>query len=395
MAIYNDPVHGSHWRLTPLEVAFVNHPTLLQLRSKRQLGLTDYVFTSGGHSRYMHSIGVGLSARRLGEALKLSKKDLDVLQAAAFIHDIGHTPFSHTVEAALGVHHESIPQRVLRGENYGAIDSKALLKTLADFDIDPIAVAETLAGNTPLSQFISHDVIDADRMDYLPRDLLSCNVGSIDLTWLYHRLMIINGELGVRRWAVRDLEQFMVTRARAYDIIYFHPSRAGGDRMLVEAVRCDPAFGSTSKADDSFAQAVHRMSDAELLTRLSNSESERTRELVKRILAGPSAWYPVVAQLGGPRDIPALRRIRAAEKEIEAELTKHGMLCAFTTWKKHWFDGSEPPAFPVDDGTSLWDYPIARGAWYHVPDRIFVVLAPDNDPKYVQAANAILEQFSK
>ena len=166
MVTYNDPVHGSRWQLTDFELAMVDHPALLQLRGKKQLGLTDYVFTSATHTRYTHSVGVGLSARRLAESLGLSPQDILTLQAAAFLHDVGHAPFSHAVEDALGVHHESVTQRVLRGEDFGAINATAVLATLNHFGIDPIVVADTLASKTHLSKFITHDVIEAECCDY-------------------------------------------------------------------------------------------------------------------------------------------------------------------------------------------------------------------------------------
>lgn len=397
MVTYNDPVHGSRWQLTPLELAFVNHPALLQLRGKAQLGLTDYVFTSGSHSRYTHSVGVGLSARRLGEALSLSREDIAVLQAAAFLHDIGHAPFSHAVEAALGVHHESISQRVLRGEDYGAIDASTVLETLREFDIDPEAVADTLAGKTHLSQFIAHDVIDADRMDYLARDLIACNVGhNLDLSWLYAKLALLDGTLGVKRWAVRELEQFMVTRARAYDVIYYHPVKISGELLLREAIQADPLFtkGTAGRATDAFAQAVHAMSDTELLARLTTSKSARTRELAELVSAGPSAWWHDVHWLGGPNDVALLARIMPRLDELKEALRAEGMLCTVTNWKERWATDEEPPEFPVEDGTNLWDYPIARAAWNHVPDRVLIVYAPQKTASHVAKAKEVLARFS-
>jgi HD superfamily phosphohydrolase len=397
MVTYNDPVHGSRWQLTPLELAFVNHPALLQLRGKAQLGLSDFVFTSGSHSRYTHSVGVGLSARRLGESLGLSKEDLAVLQAAAFLHDIGHAPFSHAVEAALGVHHESISQRVLRGEDYGAIDAQAVLATLHEFNIDPLAVADTLAGKTHLSQFIAHDVIDADRMDYLARDLIACNVGhNLDLSWLYAKLMLIDGKLGVKRWAVRELEQFMVTRARAYDVIYYHPVKASGELLLREAIRADPLFtkGTSGRATDAFAQAVHAMSDTELLARLTTSKSERTQALAELVSAGPSAWWHAVHWLGGPNDVAQLARIMPRLGELKEALAKEGMLCTVTKWNEHWVTKEKPPVFPVEDGSNLWDYPIARAAWENVPDRVLLVFAPKKTRAHETKAREIIARFA-
>jgi len=395
MVTYNDPVHGSRWQLSSFELAMVNHPALLQLRGKKQLGLTDYLFTSATHSRYTHSVGVGLSARRLAEALALSEQDSLVLQAAAFLHDIGHAPFSHAVEDALGSHHEGVTQRVLRGEDYGAIAAKDVLATLAQFRIDPLAVADTLAGKTSLSQFITHDVIDADRIDYLPRDLLAANVGhNIDLEWLYAKLALVDGKLGVKRSGVGELELFMVTRARAYDAIYFHGTKQAGEIMLKEAIRADPSFGSGMQAPDAFAQEVHRLSDSELLRRLLVSESAVTRELAARVKAGPSQWYRTVFLLGGPHDLASVKPLASRRDELRAALLAEGFFCEFTSPVKRLLSDAPPPVFSVDDGTDFWDRPVARGAWHHVPDRLFAVYAAEKSPATVEKARSLVEKFS-
>lgn len=395
MVTYNDPVHGSRWQLTPFELAMVNHPALLQLRGKKQLGLTDYLFTSATHSRYTHSVGVGLSARRLAQALGLSEQETLTLQAAAFLHDIGHSPFSHAVEHALGSHHEDVTQRVLRGEDFGAVHAKDVLATLHAFAIDPIAVADTLAGKTHLSQFITHDVIDADRIDYLPRDLLAANVGhSIDLEWLYAKLAIVNGKLGVKRSGVGELELFMVTRARAYDTIYFHGVKKGGEVLLQEAIRADPAFGSGLRALDAFAQEIHRLSDSELLQRLLVSASPVTRELAERIKAGPAQWYRAVFSLGGPHALPHVKMLFPQGVALRQALLAEGFFCDFTSTVSRLVAGTKPPAFLVDDGTDFWDRPVARGAWNHVPDRLFTVYAVEDTPAARAKASAIVEKFS-
>lgn len=395
MVTYNDPVHGSRWQLTDFELAMVNHPSLLQLRGKKQLGLTDYLFTSATHSRYTHSVGVGLSARRLAQALGLSEQDARTLQAAAFLHDIGHAPFSHAVEDALGSHHEDVTQRVLRGEDFGAINARDVLASLNEFSINPIAVADTLAGKTVLSQFITHDVIDADRIDYLPRDLLAANVGhNIDLDWLYAKLALVDGKLGVKRSGVGELELFMVTRARAYDTIYFHGTKQAGEIMLKEAIRADPAFGTGLQAPDAFAQEVHRLSDSELLRRLVVSESRVTRELAARIKAGPAQWYRSVLVLGGPHALPFVATIFPKRDALRAALLKEGFFCEFTGPTKRLVTNAAPPAFPVDDGTDFWERPVARGAWQHVPDRLFAVYANEKTSASIEKVRAIVEQFS-
>ncbi len=77
-----------------------------RLRNVKQLGLVPYVFPGADFSRLGHSLGVSHvtamildSLRRQGE--KVPDPDYRDYRLAAFLHDIGHYPFSHTTEHAL------------------------------------------------------------------------------------------------------------------------------------------------------------------------------------------------------------------------------------------------------------------------------------------------------
>jgi hypothetical protein len=186
----------------------------------------------------------------------------------------------------------------------------------------------------------------------------------------------------------------MVMRARAYDTIYFHGVKQAGEIMLKEAIRADPAFGTGKSAPDAFAQEIHRLSDSELLRRLLVSGSAVTRELATRIRAGPSRWYKTVFSLGGPLGLPAVRSLFARRDELRQALLVEGFFCEFTSPTKRLVENRAPPAFLVDDGTDFWDRPVARGAWQHVPDRLFCVYASESSPAVKEKVAAIVARFA-
>lgn len=115
------PVHG-FVQVFPEEGAVINHPVYQRLRRMRQLGFAHHVFPGANHTRFEHSIGalhvVSKMIFHLDENHKqdeLSEKQRDTysrsillnehqqrfVRLAALCHDIGHLPFSHTLEDEL------------------------------------------------------------------------------------------------------------------------------------------------------------------------------------------------------------------------------------------------------------------------------------------------------
>ena len=96
----HDDLHGTV-HLLPHERKIVDSPWFQRLRGIKQLGLAHMVFPGAEHTRFAHSIGVFHLASRVAERLRavLNEQDRMELRAAALLHDVGHFPFSHTLEA--------------------------------------------------------------------------------------------------------------------------------------------------------------------------------------------------------------------------------------------------------------------------------------------------------
>src|SRR5438093_11522266 len=113
-----DTVHGTI-RLDPLTLDLLETLELQRLNSIRQLGLTYLVFPGANHSRIEHCLGVSHVAGKLGEAIGMPEEDQRLVMAAGLLHDVGHGPFSHTLEhilsSKLAIDHMHLTQAIITG----------------------------------------------------------------------------------------------------------------------------------------------------------------------------------------------------------------------------------------------------------------------------------------
>jgi HD superfamily phosphohydrolase len=179
-------------------LAVIDHPAFQRLRRVRQLGPIHLVYPGAVHSRFEHSLGVYDMARSYLVALlrdesvreRLTATDIEVCLLGALLHDLGHYPFAHSLEA---LHHpgrdtprhEDLLGRILRGEFEFLRGEKPLADVIADqFGFDAQQVID-LVGRKPhwharperrLVATIISSGIDADKADYLERDSVHMGV---------------------------------------------------------------------------------------------------------------------------------------------------------------------------------------------------------------------------
>lgn len=101
--------------LTALEEMLERLPIFKRLHELSQLGLTKLIFPCAVHTRYVHSIGVMHTAYNMAIHINQNTADikfegiggsffndaeLQIIRLAGMLHDIGHYPLSHNIEAA-------------------------------------------------------------------------------------------------------------------------------------------------------------------------------------------------------------------------------------------------------------------------------------------------------
>ena len=122
-----DPIHA-FIKITPDEQRIVDHRCFQRLRDISQLAFVSFVYPGATNKRFEHSLGVmDLSTNILDETVSDDEAPEEkaywrqVLRIAALCHDIGHLPFSHTLEGLLkeetgGKNHEDLSRGIIEGE---------------------------------------------------------------------------------------------------------------------------------------------------------------------------------------------------------------------------------------------------------------------------------------
>ena len=253
--IVRDPIHGNI-KLTGLFVALLESPEIQRLYNIKQLGFAHLVFPGAHHTRLEHSLGAYQIASQIAEMLGFDNNERENVTCAALLHDIGHGPFSHTLESLLverfGVDHVDLTERLILGEyeifearEKAFIQSKSVSELLDDSSIDKRRIVNIIRGRKVAKAYLSqllNSTIDVDQLDYLIRDAYYTGVayGLVDLERLLQTLTIFQDQLTVERKGVGVLENFLMARGLMYSSVYFHKTVRIAELMLSKALEVLP-----------------------------------------------------------------------------------------------------------------------------------------------------------
>ena len=212
----------------------VDHPYFQRLRGIRQLSLTYYVYPGAQHTRFQHALGAlhlmteALDTLR-SKGVPIADYEYEAAQLAILLHDIGHGPFSHTLEGdIIDAHHEQLTlcfMRALDKEMDGAL---ALAIDIFTGEYDRPFLHQLVSGQ-----------LDIDRLDYLNRDTYFTGVseGVIGSERIIKMLNVAGGRLVVEAKGVYSIEKFLVARRLMYWQVYLHKTVLAAELMLKEALR--------------------------------------------------------------------------------------------------------------------------------------------------------------
>lgn len=289
--IIRDPIH-EYISIYKDELPVIDSPAFQRLRNVRQNGTAYLTYPSCLGTRFEHSLGTKhLAGKMLASALEKSDTDtvdgflarakieiplgdvtneqaltaiLQLLRFAALLHDLGHPPFSHTLEELMTWAVEKVLDPAdaeewtkFREQLHGKLHEylgilllkrdPSIHKALGERLDAVVALLTTPSTNNSvlatLHEIVSFD-IDADRSDYLVRDgqISGADFGNVDIDRIVESMRIHKTQVaGEPRYVVRPtikalsaVEALLVERYKAYHWLYYHPKVVATNAVLRE-----------------------------------------------------------------------------------------------------------------------------------------------------------------
>ena len=233
--ILNDPIYGFISIPNAIIFDIIEHPYFQRLRRISQMGLSHFVYPGAHHTRFEHALGAMHLMQKAIRVLKtksveISKEEEEALLIAILLHDVGHGPFSHTLEHSLvtSLKHEEISLLFMQKIN-------------KDFNGKLSLAIEIFKGNyhRPFFNQLVSGQLDIDRLDYLKRDSFYTGVteGNLNTERIISMLTVVDDKLVVEEKGIYSVEKFIVSRRLMYWQVYLHKTSLVADYMLVNTLK--------------------------------------------------------------------------------------------------------------------------------------------------------------
>ena len=346
------------------ELAIIDDPVFQRTRNIKQLSLGNYVYHGAEHSRFGHMLGAMHIAGKVMESLEkniekshginLEARDKKTIRMAALLHDVGHTPFSHSLEKILGESHEKYSKNLI--ENHFA-------DIIEKVGVDPKEVSELIDGYSKknyLSKIINGQ-LDVDRMDYLLRDSHYAGVsyGKFDLGRIIDQSAIVDNQFVILEGGYEAIEQFIFARDQMYKQVYFHKTKMVFELMLE---KCGELLKDQNKFDyvrledlkssDTIKEFIEQ-DDRWFLNQVFDSDLPRVRQiatLIKKRKPYLEIYSPVLIRNEELKDVNA--RLEILERELKEDLedldiSRHEFLIENHTREAYAVDDYDSSGIPI------------------------------------------------
>ena len=406
-------IHGTI-NVSHFEDLVIAHPFVQRLRRIKQLAFLQYVFPGASHSRFEHSLGVmhlaGVAWNKLyenqkslrnstakyGDFADLERRSgkaqpahgvlsptfgmmdeifgdeypLQALRLAALMHDLGHSPFSHSGEGFMPTWKQmfdarkSLPSYIsqfisdrcdsmsAKGQDPAKIRVRHELYTLIAIDRvlsdiysdnpnlkSPKVTAQDVASiiapqippspNSPLLRYgmnqLCHELVsgefDVDRMDYLLRDSRECGVvyGIFDESRILNSLAIYWDEsdkslhLAIQFSGLAAFEDYLRARHSMYLQLYFHKTSVAAEAMIKKITTMLPSWTLPINIDEYASIDEYNMPtvliDAAKKTIKNKTDLDEFSTLLKDLMYDRRLWkraFEVASNTGSSSGIESI-----------------------------------------------------------------------------------------
>lgn len=277
-----DSIHGNIYIPKGYVTDFIDTEYFQRLRRIEQTSCRS-VFPSARHDRFIHSLGVFHLGTRFVQSIKsnpefeMPKNAEEVFNSytiACLLHDVGHSPFSHTFENAYEKETSLTDEltKIFNNETFSfdiqnATDMKPHEKMSALIAVKNFKKEiEKYGGNTELVvrmiigcsfttdshysfensmiQLIHGDIIDADRLDYAMRDVWAAgyNTSTINVDRLIDNTIIEKGEDGLYKVcysskALNEIESVLNVKSFQNLYVFSHHQIVYEQEILKESMK--------------------------------------------------------------------------------------------------------------------------------------------------------------
>jgi len=235
LKIFNDPIYGFITIPNSLIFDLIEHKYFQRLRRITQMGLSYLVYPGAHHTRFHHALGsmhLMQNAVRIlrFKGVTISEDEENALLIAILLHDIGHGPFSHSMEHSIvkDVSHEDISLLFMQKLN-------------TEFNSNLTLAIKLFKGEYHrkfMCQLISSQ-LDMDRADYLKRDSFYTGVseGNINSAHLLTMLNVVNDELVIEEKGIYSVERFLTARRLMYWQVYLHKTSLVAEQLMIRVLQ--------------------------------------------------------------------------------------------------------------------------------------------------------------
>ncbi len=239
--VFKDPVHKYIYVQDRVIWDLINTKEFQRLRRIRQLGTSFYTFHGAEHSRFSHSLGVYETTRKIISQFE-RRHDSDwpvdqrlICLCAALLHDVGHGPFSHSIEPVFDVNHEDWTCRIIMGDT----EINRVLRQVSDSFPEQVAAIIEKRYQPEIAVSLISSQMDADRMDYLLRDAYFTGVhyGTFDLERILRVMRPYQNKIIIKESGMHAVEDYLMARYQMYWQVYFHPVTRSSEIILRKIFR--------------------------------------------------------------------------------------------------------------------------------------------------------------
>lgn len=304
-----DPVHG-YIKISGDDQKRIDTPLFQRLRNISHMGTGYLIYPGATHHRFDHSLGVMSLGVSVFENIvhnsnekninhwSMQKSELEsmkqTLKYACLLHDIGHSPFSHTCEEFYRKDKHILAKQLAKKIDFLSTGNKTITtlkgkppheimgcslildeydEILNDLGVDPLDVCAIILGEVQRGvqqKYRTHyrvlanildSSIDVDKFDYLLRDnyMTGANLISLDKDRLLSAYTVSNNnELLLSGKALSLVTNLMTGRQQVYMWIYQHHKIVFTDALLKKIIH---KMIEKKLIDDGFFSLEHMKSE--------------------------------------------------------------------------------------------------------------------------------------